>query len=795
MPLDDIIGRTAPDFYYDINDRAPYLAQMRQNRFVDKYEVDLKKGDGSRFYALMSAQYLVYHGDPSYITTIVDITDRDATEKALAKRANALATVSEISATISTILDLDEMLEQVVNLTKERFDLFHVQILLLNDERNMLTLVAGAGEIGREMLATGWKIKSNLPKSLVAQAIKTKQAQIRTFTDRSGMGRPHPLMEQSHSGMTIPLVVGDGVLGVMGIRALEPDAFDEIDNQSLSALAAQVAIAIRNAQSLASSESSRNELDMLTRRLTREGWQEFMETEADHRYSYDLNTTQSQGENLSAAEEIVPHIVSQSLDIQGASIGKLQLVDPQNYGDDTAEIFSAVAERLGAHIENLRLTEQTYAALSDSDVLYQVTTKLNEAETYEEILDAIVDQAPIARSADRISINYFNQAWPPSGEVPDWADTIAVWPAQYRSNPLPRFHPKSYPKIISLMSSGDPLIIEDITTDPRIDDEYREFSTRLFKTKSTATFLLSHVGQWVGYITLIYYNEPYSFSPTDVERFKTLVQQISISAQAIRLGQEREQALAATEALYRGSEQIVRAQSYMAVLRALIDALIVVKKRFDHADILLFDRTWTETDKASEMHVVADWNRQNDKILYAPRSIPLNMFNGEQPFEKDQPTIIPDILTDPRLTPELSQWVHTGLKTKGLMLLPLISAGDWFGMISIQTRQELPKLADDELRLIANMVDQAATVLQSIRLLQEAQTRAEREAKVREISNKVRRGTDRHEILDIARLEIAQLLRASKSQSHLGTQQQLSEKIAQAKKNGQSDKHQSQVES
>ena len=54
-------------------------------------------------------------------------------EQRVAERTLALSTVSEISTAASTILDIDILLQEVVNLSKERFGLYHSHIYLLDE--------------------------------------------------------------------------------------------------------------------------------------------------------------------------------------------------------------------------------------------------------------------------------------------------------------------------------------------------------------------------------------------------------------------------------------------------------------------------------------------------------------------------------------------------------------------------------------------------------------------------------------------------------------------------------------
>jgi GAF domain-containing protein len=76
------------------------------------------------------------------------------------------------------VLDPDELLQAVVNLTKERFGLYHAHIYLADESWNTLLLAAGAGDVGREMVAGNHSIPLNVEKSLVARAAREQQAVI-----------------------------------------------------------------------------------------------------------------------------------------------------------------------------------------------------------------------------------------------------------------------------------------------------------------------------------------------------------------------------------------------------------------------------------------------------------------------------------------------------------------------------------------------------------------------------------------------------------------------------------------
>src|SRR5258708_9429629 len=77
--------------------------------------------------------------------------------------ASELQTVAKVSAAAATSLNKDELLQNVTNLVKSSFNLYHAHIYLLDETGEKLVLSAGAGEAGRIMKSEGRTIAlSNL---------------------------------------------------------------------------------------------------------------------------------------------------------------------------------------------------------------------------------------------------------------------------------------------------------------------------------------------------------------------------------------------------------------------------------------------------------------------------------------------------------------------------------------------------------------------------------------------------------------------------------------------------------
>ena len=168
---------------------------------------------------------------------------------AIAQRAAELQTVSEVSASASTLLDVDKLLWNVSNLTKERFGLYHAHIYMLNEAEDTLLLVAGAGDAGRQMVSEGRSIPIDREQSLVARAAREHRGVIVNDVRSAPEFLPHPLLPDTRSELAVPMIVNDKVIGVFDVQSDVVDQFTQENANIQTIMAAQIAVAVQNARS------------------------------------------------------------------------------------------------------------------------------------------------------------------------------------------------------------------------------------------------------------------------------------------------------------------------------------------------------------------------------------------------------------------------------------------------------------------------------------------------------------------------------------------------------------------
>jgi len=155
--------------------------------------------------------------------------------------AEAFETLAEIGREVAAVLDLDELLSRIAQLTRRVIDYRTFGILLLNEQTQELEMEI-AVQYGEKVVLP----KVPLGEGLVGYAALHREPVL--VPDVSKDPRYIKVVEDVRSELAIPLLLKDRCIGVFDLESPELDAFTKRDIEILTLLASQAAVAIENAR-------------------------------------------------------------------------------------------------------------------------------------------------------------------------------------------------------------------------------------------------------------------------------------------------------------------------------------------------------------------------------------------------------------------------------------------------------------------------------------------------------------------------------------------------------------------
>jgi GAF domain-containing protein len=367
----------------------------------------------------------------------------------LHRRLVQIRTVAEINRAVSRVLDIDQLLPQVCELVRQRFNLYYVGVFLIEQaephsqlhpesspdhptgqegDQSALNqpgiaayavLKAGTGEAGRIMLAAGHKLAVG-GDSMIGWATANRQPRIAlTVGQQNGMniiGRfDNPQLPLTRSELALPILAGEAqdqtetgqdirVLGAMTIQSSQEQAFDQDDIVILQGIADGLASAIENARLFQATQASLEEIRTLHRQYLEQAWQAEIAERGEIAYTYEdqsrapLSAAAGFGAGGNGAGKAIPPVepLEMPIRLRDQVIGSLVLdPGPQTAADVAASkdwsaeelaLIEAVTNQAALALENARLLEETRRKVNQEHTAAAITSKLWASADIETIL-------------------------------------------------------------------------------------------------------------------------------------------------------------------------------------------------------------------------------------------------------------------------------------------------------------------------------------------------------------------------------------------------------------------------
>lgn len=608
------------------------------------------------------------------------------------RRNRDMQVAGRIGRETATQADLDTLAKRAINLICNELGFYHAQIFLLDDSQTHAVLRFSRGEAGQKMIEAGHQLRVG-SDTVIGRVTAEKRPVIINDTQKSD--NPHgfnPLLSETRAEMGLPLLIGDGVLGVLDIQSRSPNVFEAEDIPTYQLLADQLAIAIYNAQLREQSNSRIAQIDRLNRQLTRDSWQE-VEKKLDLLPQYGRKDVEAR-----ASAEIA---------IRGEVIGRLEADLPQgDFSDGDKMILQAVAERVALAIENARLFQETQVSLAETSTLYQLSRQLNESNSLEDVLQAII--VSVATNASGGQVWIFEELF--MDENPTWVTITVDLPIMPRVNNfslLGRNLLINQYAFMQQLSGTQVTIVPDLSSETGVHEDLMEMFQNI-NAQAIVFIPLNMRGQWKGFLS-IEFDKARQFSDREKRIYEALVAQAGVAIDNRLLLQQTEEALERQEKLYAASRIINTSQNLADLVFAAVATASDTRLDFW---LSLLEGEADSTGWPKRARIVAQ--SQAGEVQSANRVY--EVFVPEHsPMRRREPEILVDPDAEIVDVPEQVKWMRD-MGQRFMAIFPLFSDNSAIALFSIVSSKEF-ELSQDDYEVYKALTGQMSTQIQNRRLL------------------------------------------------------------------------------
>ncbi|MBL8089913.1 MAG: GAF domain-containing protein [Anaerolineales bacterium] len=339
---------------------------------------------------------------------------KEASEQ-LQQRATRLQSIAEISQEIVSSITQkpDEVLGRITQIVSKKLGYYHVGIFLLDKDEEYAVLRAANSRGGQKMLARRHQLKVG-GAGIVGYATQSGRPRIALDTTTDAVFFNNPDLPETRSEISLPLKYGNKILGALDVQSSQPNAFKDEDVDTLSALANQIAIVVKdiqNAEDIKYGVANRN--IKFSQRDTKQGYSFQPDgsiiVTALPQNNPQLEKAIASGETviLSAPSKNSQPTIAVPVKFREQIIGIIHIEaseNNRNWTEDEVTLVQAISDRAALALENARLLEDSQRRASKEQAIGEISTKITASTDIEAILRTAVRELGTQISGTQVTV-------------------------------------------------------------------------------------------------------------------------------------------------------------------------------------------------------------------------------------------------------------------------------------------------------------------------------------------------------------------------------------------------------
>lgn len=680
------------------------------------------------------------------------------------RQATQLAVVNEAARRAVSILDMDQLLQEVVTTIQKSFNYHSVSLFLLDEAGGDLEMRAIDGSFPGPIPPN---YRQAIGEGMIGRAAKTGQPLLANDVSQA----PHYITGFSKKPMTkaelcVPLKLADRVIGVLDIQSTQLNAFDEADLLAMETLADQIAVAIENARLYQETVRRLEEAQVfstvataLTRSLDLDQVLQAIVDSATHlipastggvlhlvdeaRGKLVPRAISSPGINIQEKVEMsigegiaglvmqekqplnVPDVEKDGrfiatetdtstrsllvapLLIDSTCIGTLSLNSDQvrAFSADDERLLTTLAAQAAVAVRNARLHQEIQRRLEEVVFLNRVGRVVTSSLDLEQVLTTVMEETILMLGTEAGSILLLDE------ENKELVFEAAVGPHADKLKGLRL--PLNQGIAGWVVQTGQRLLAPKVKDDPRFYPGVDE--TIGFVTKSLLAIPLKVRGEVIGVIEAVNKTEG-DFSQADVRSLSSMAQWAAIAIENARLFTETQRRFEEMAALYSVSLDITARLEMPDLLKSIVERAVGLLQA-EAGGVYLYDR------EQENLRLAIGYN-------YVERYVGVTLKPGEGLAGKVLQTERPLIVNDYRTWEGRAAAFESNHPFTATLGVPLKWQKRILGVLVINADARKRTFDQDDIWLAILFAHQAAIALENAHLYEELQERMEEQKRI-----------------------------------------------------------------
>ncbi|KXK11914.1 MAG: putative signaling protein [Chloroflexi bacterium OLB14] len=185
-------------------------------------------------------------------------------EKKVDERARQIRTAAEVAQNVTTSLNLDEMLSKTTELLVQEFGFYQASIFLIDRGGKYADFRSGYGPASKELHNLHYRIEVG-SASIIGWVAANNQVRIASNVSNDPLHLENKLLPETKSEATVPISLGNLVLGVLDVQSKQTGEFSPDTVVMLQTLASQIAAGIQTSGLIEASQINFQEVERLYR--------------------------------------------------------------------------------------------------------------------------------------------------------------------------------------------------------------------------------------------------------------------------------------------------------------------------------------------------------------------------------------------------------------------------------------------------------------------------------------------------------------------------------------------------